>query len=134
MSLKAQGGRELVANGDFSSGVDRWLFVTDQDLAWHIHEQWVETYFAQGVLGVVASIILLAGVAVVLWPGVVRGDLWATGTAGALGAFLTVGLLGSVVDVPTLSMLFYFAALCASMLAWTKTAERNSRVAVWRGS
>ena len=116
VSLKTPDGRELVTNGDFATGAARWLFVTDQDLAWHIHEQWVETYFAQGLLGVSAVVILLAAAAAVLWPAVRGGDLWATALAGALTAFLTVGLLGSVMDTSRLSMLFYLGAFCACLL------------------
>jgi VanZ family protein len=123
VSLKTPDGRELVANGDFATGAARWLFVTDQDLAWHIHEQWVETYFAQGLLGVSAVVILLAAAAAVLWPAVRGGDPWATALAGALTAFLTVGLLGSVMDTSRLSMLFYLGAFCACLLTGGKPRQ-----------
>jgi len=116
VSLVVSEDREMVVNGDFSDGVERWLFVTDQDLAWHIHEQWVEIYFAQGLLGVVAILILLAGVTRVLGPEVLAGHVWATGFAAALAGFLTVGLLGSTMDTARLMMLFYTGALCAGLL------------------
>ena len=115
VSLKTQGGRELVANGDFSSGVDRWLFVTDQDLAWHIHEQWVETYFAQGLLGIAAAVTLLAVAAAALLPAVMDGNPWATALAGALGALLTVGLLGSTMDTARLSIVFYLGSFLGAL-------------------
>jgi len=110
VSLKTQDGPELVANGDFSHGVDRWLFVTDQDLAWHIHEQWIETYFAQGLIGVAATLVLLAGAVVSLAFSLLRGDRWATALLGGLTGFVTVGLLGSLVDTARLSVLFYLGA------------------------
>ncbi|HYE37870.1 VanZ family protein [Methylocaldum sp.] len=116
VSLKTKDGRELVANGGFDDGVTRWLFVADQDLAWHIHQQEVEMYFAQGLLGLGALTLLLIGVGKILWPALLRGDLEAAMLAGALLAFLTVGLLGSTMDTARLSMLFYLFAFSAGLL------------------
>ncbi|MGZ8242377.1 VanZ family protein [Methylomagnum sp.] len=116
VSLVDGEGRELLANGDFSQGVARWLFVADQDLAWHIHQMQVEMYVAQGWLGLAALAVLLACAVKSLGPGVWRGDLRAAGHAGALVGLLTVGLLGSVMDSARLSMLFYVGAFCAGLL------------------
>ena len=116
LSLKDQNGRELLANGSFDQGVDRWLFVTDRDLAWHIHQQEVETYFAQGFLGLAALTILLFAVARVLRRGIMAGCTFALAMAAALAGFLTVGLLGSTVDTARLSMLFYFGSLAAALI------------------
>jgi hypothetical protein len=120
VSLKTREGRELVVNGGFSNGTERWLFVTDQDLAWHIHQQWVEMYFAQGLLGVLAMVVLLIAVTRALGPKVQAGNLTATAFAAALVGFLTVGLLGSTMDTARLSMLFYLGALCAGTLIQAK--------------
>jgi len=122
-SLVTLDGRELLRNGDFSLGVQHWLFVTDQDLGWHIHQQWVETYYGQGLLGVVAALVLIAGAALVLVPAMMRGNLSATAFAAALAAFLTVGLLGSTVDSPRSALLFYLVALFAALLV--SKAERT---------
>lgn len=127
VSFKAADGRELLANGDFSAGVKRWLFVTDQDLAWHIHQQWVELYFTQGMLGILAMVMLLFSVARVLWPAVRAGNPQATALADALAAFLTVGLLGSTLDTARLSMLFYLGAFCGGVLTCYGKSKR-----IWR--
>jgi len=118
VSLRAPDGRELIANGDFSQGARRWLFVSDQDLAWHIHEQWVELYFAQGVLGMLALVMLLSAAGLALWR-VLRtvspaGFDLALGLAAGLAGLLTVGLLGSVLDTARLSMLCYLGGLLAA--------------------
>jgi hypothetical protein len=129
VSLKTRDGRELLENGGFSDGIERWLFVTDQDIAWHIHQQWVEIYFAQGLLGLTAFAVLLIAVTVVLWPAVLRGNLQATAFAAALVAFLTVGLLGSTMDTARLSMLFYLGAFCAGLLTQSIAhSKRRGRV------
>ncbi len=116
VSLKAPDGRELIANGGFDDGAERWLFVTDQDLAWHIDEQFVETYFAQGLLGLSALAILLIAAAKVLWPAMRAGRLESVAFAAALAGFLSVGLLGSTVDAARTAMLFYLGALAAALL------------------
>ena len=116
LSLKDQNGKELLANGSFDNGVERWLFVTDRDLAWHIHQQEVETYFAQGFLGLLALATLLFAVVRVLRRGVMAGCTFALAMAAALAGFLTVGLLGSTVDTARLSMLFYFGSLAAALI------------------
>jgi glycopeptide antibiotics resistance protein len=116
VSLMDGEGRELLANGDFSRGAACWLFVADQDLAWHIHQMEVEVYVAQGWLGLGALAVLLACAVKALWPGLRGGDLRAAGHAGALVGLLTVGLLGSVMDSARLSMLFFMGAFCAGLL------------------
>lgn len=125
VSLKIANGQELIVNGDFTKGVERWLFVTDQDLAWHIHQQWVEIYFAQGTLGVLGVLVLLVAVARVLAPQLLAGNLPATVIAAALVGFLTVGLLGSTMDTARLSLLFYLGAFCAGLLIQAKEPKKG---------
>ena len=127
VSLKTQDGRELLANGRFSDGAARWLLVTDQKEAWHIDQQQVEMYFAQGLLGLGALTVLLIAVARMLWPALRGGDLVASLFAGALAAFLTVGLVGSVMDTARLSMLFYMGAFCAGLLTHPGEGKNRSR-------
>ncbi|MCP4995834.1 MAG: hypothetical protein GY934_18955, partial [Gammaproteobacteria bacterium] len=116
VSLKTGDGRELIVNGDFSNGIKRWLFVSDQNMPWHIDQQWVEMYFAQGLLGVLAMLVLVTAVTRVLGPELLAGNLLATAFSAALVGFLTVGLLGSTMDTARLSMLFYLGALSSGLL------------------
>ena len=126
ISLMSPKGWELLANGDFEDGAARWLFVTDQDLAWHIHEQFVETYFAQGLLGLLATAVLMVAALSVLAPAIRAGRYEAVAFAGALAGFLSVGLLGSTVDAPRTAMLFYLGVLCATILV--RGAESKKRL------
>ena len=125
--LIAPDGRQLIANGGFDDGAERWLFVTDQDLAWHIHEQFVETYFAQGLLGLAALVLLLASVMRVLWSAIRAGRLEAVAFAAALAGFLSVGLLGSTVDAARTAMLFYLGAFAASILVRGGEVQRGRK-------
>lgn len=114
--LRAADGADLLQNGDFSQGLDHWLYVTDQDLAWHIHQQAVETYFAQGLLGLLGVTLLLFGALRVLRRGIMGGCTDAAVLLGAIVGFLVVGLLGSTVDSARSSMLFYFVVFAAALI------------------
>lgn len=116
VSLKTSDGREVVTNGGFQNGLAGWLFVTDHKPAWHMDQQFLEVYFAQGLLGLTALLALLIGVARLLGPALWAGDAGATLFAGALAGFLTVGLLGSTLDTARLSLLFYWGAWSAALL------------------
>lgn len=126
LTLTRPGGDDVLANGDFADGTKHWLFVTDQDLAWHIHQQWLEVYFAQGLLGIIALVLLLLLLARVLYRPVLQGDLVAAAFAAALMAFLTVGLLGSTLDSARSAMLFYLMVFCVIVLS---TTQRRSNEA-----
>jgi O-antigen ligase len=116
LRLTRADGAEVLNNGDFAQGLNHWLFVTDQDLAWHIHQQWVEVFFAQGVLGIVAIVLLLIVLARVLYRPLLRGELDVLAFASAFMALLTVGLLGSTMDTARGSMLFYLMALAVVLV------------------
>ena len=111
LSLKTSDGRELIANGGFSDGARRWLFVTDQDLAWHIHEQWLEVYFAQGLLGVLALVLALAATGMALRLPFRSAEPFAVALAAGVVGILAVGLLGSLLDTARIGMLLYLALL-----------------------
>ncbi len=115
VSLTTADGTELVANGDFSRGMDRWLFVSDwEHLAWHEKNTFLHVFFEQGIFGLLIylSFIALAiarcirslktasPVPVVLLPAIL--------------AFLAVGLFGTVIDNPRVAMLLYLMLFAAS--------------------
>ena len=126
MTLLGPEGNNQLANGDFAQGAERWLFLTDQDLAWHIHEQWIELFFAQGMLGVAALVILLVAAGKALMPSLIKGDLLAYGLVSSLAAFLAVGLLSSTMDTARMLMLFYMSALLVPLFLPHLTNNANS--------
>lgn len=116
VSLLGPTGREMLVNGDFSQGMDRWFFTSDDHLAWHIKNLWVQVFFEQGLIGLVTWTLL---VLTALW-GAMR-QIRAGGPEGwqgavllaALSSFLTVGLFDSLFDVPRLATLFFLLVLLA---------------------
>lgn len=104
---------DLIANGDFSSGGNRWSFSTDDHLPWHIKHLWVQILFEQGWIGIVAvgfAVLLAMGrLAARAW----RGDLFAGTLLASLSAFMVLGFFDSTFDAPRLTTLFFILLFVA---------------------
>ena len=102
--------RDVLANGDFSRGTERWYFTDDQHRIWRIHNQYLTSLFEGGALGL-ASFVLLAGSALA---GAVRamgrGEGMAAAVAASVLAFLCSGVFDYLLEVPRLAALFYLVA------------------------
>jgi hypothetical protein len=109
-------GRDILANGDFSRGTERWYFTDDQHAIWRIENQYLMTLFESGVLGL-ASLMLLAGTALA---GAVRamgrGNRMAAPVAASLLAFLCSGVFDYLLEGSRLAALFYIIAFCGLMM------------------
>ena len=116
--LSTADGRDLLANGDFSAGMDHWFFATDVDPPWHIHSLPVAVLFDQGWFGVFAwglvIVLMLARGAPLAWQG--RAQVPAA--LAGLAAFLTSGSLNTLIDAPR------FLALLL-MLLWLAAASSD---------
>lgn len=106
--LIAPNGRDLIANGAFSAGLDRWFLVSDfEHLAWHAKNIYLHFFIEQGLFGL-AAFMALAGLALAssaraAW----RGDPVAIILLPTLLSFLLVGLFGTLIDMPPVATLFY---------------------------
>jgi hypothetical protein len=108
LSLKDAQGREWLANGDFSRGLERWFPHYDfNHLPWHVKNLWVNVYFDQGLLGLLG----LAGfIATILYAAVRRGlqgDPWGLAVSASMASFLAVGLFGGLLDMPRIIFIGY---------------------------
>lgn len=115
--------RNLVTNGDFSRGHDRWFFSADDHLPWHAKNLAVQILFEQGGFG-----LLAIGMAVVfglarLAQYVKRGDLFSGVLLAALVGFLLVGLFDSLFDAPRLTLLFFLFLLAATAMPHPSRAQ-----------
>ena len=117
LSLTSAGGRELLANGDFSGGMAHWFFSSDKNhLPWHIKSIFMNVLFDQGIVGLAIWSALLAGT---LWRtsfGRARRHPLAPALAASLAGFVVVGFFDSLLDVPRLAWLFYLLLLLALTL------------------
>ena len=105
-------GHDILANGDFSQGTERWYFTDDVHLIWRIKDQYFMSLFESGALGL-ASFVLLAGTALTrAVRAMARGDQMAAAVAAALVAFLFSGVFEYPLEVPRLAALFYIIVFC----------------------
>lgn len=101
------GKGNIVVNGDFSAGGDRWILISDfEHLAWHIKNLYLEIFFESGALGL--FIFLLAALlALVAAIRSARREIIGIALGGALAGFLLVGFFGSLFDNPRPASLFF---------------------------
>lgn len=108
-------GENLIVNGDFSHGGDRWFFAADDHLPWHILNLEVQILFEQGWFGLIAFLLFVsyavARLAVQTW----RGDYLSATFLASLFGYLLIGLTESLFDGPRVTTLF-FILLFTSML------------------
>lgn len=114
-------GTELVANGDFSRGNERWFYSAFfNHWPWHIENIWVDIVFEQGWLGLITfSLMLLYGLAAILkaaW----QSSIISIVVLASLGGFLCVGLFGSPLETPRLALLFYLTLFAGILTATSK--------------
>jgi VanZ family protein len=100
LSLRTALGDELLVNGDFSQGLDRWFFATDVDPPWQLHSLPLAVLFDQGWLGLLAwaavALLALGGGALAVWQG---QALVAAALPAVLG-FAVSGALNTLIDAP----------------------------------
>ena len=110
-------GVNIVANGDFFDGGDRWFFVSDfLHLAWHTKSLPLHIYFEQGALGLAAYLLLLVAVLFQLVVAVANRNQFAGAALTSLVFFLTVGIFGTIIDHPRIAFLSYIILFMSLLL------------------
>src|SRR4029077_2379021 len=99
--------RNVLANGDFSRGIERWYFTDDQHRIWRIHNQYLMSLFEGGLLGLVSFILLAAADVARAVRKMTQGIRMAASVAASLLAFLCSSVFDSLLEAPRLSALFY---------------------------
>jgi hypothetical protein len=127
----------LLANGDFSAGMDHWFFSTDVDPPWHIHSLPVSVLFEQGWFGVLAwsALCLVAGING--WRSVRAGAALPATAWAAAGGYLVCGSLNTLIDEPRflgllLLLLWLSAARLQGPLQADAACQPRNRVDDWR--
>lgn len=130
-------GNQLIKNGDFSAGPDRWFFASDfEHLAWHPKNVLLYLFFEQGVFGLLA-VLLALGVGVARqFRAMLQGSVLAIGLVTALVAMLAAGITGTLLDAPRIAMLWYMLLLLSVQLPThpaTKPSVGRARQVPGRG-
>lgn len=121
-------GTELVRNGSFSHYNNDWFFSSDRNhLPYHVKNFFVNTFFEQGWLGLIATALLFAVALLHLAVRTMRGDAGAGVYVAAITGFMTVGLFDSLFDVPRLTLLFFLVLCVALMTPALPTRRRPAR-------
>lgn len=120
-------GRDLVLNGDFSKGGDRWYFSADDHFPWNIFNIFLEVLFEQGWVGLIIFVALLAYTSAKLFQRVLQRDLVAAAHLAALCGFFIPALFDSVIDEPrmrTLLLLLMFLPVLKGNRVFGKNSRR----------
>ncbi len=129
ISLRDPSGRDVISNGDFSEGADRWFFSTFDHLGWHIKNLWVSLLFEQGWLGLLAFISLCGYALTQIARHFMRsGDMVSLSALAGLVGILTVGAVDSLFDAPRLTLLFFLTLLVGRLHGEIPTAMAGKRV------
>lgn len=113
LALRDDDGRQLLRNGDFEQGMDRWFLASDNHMPWHLENTWLQLAFEQGLPGVAAFAALLLCALRALARRLRARDPDAPALAAALAAFLALSLFDSLFDFPHITMLIYLILLFA---------------------
>ncbi|QKS28427.1 hypothetical protein [Accumulibacter sp.] len=114
LRLIDDGGRQLLANGDFSQGLARWFFAARHYfLPWHVDSLYLEMLLDQGALGLGLLLALLALAIINLSRVPQREHELAPYLLAGLLACMTAGLFVSVLDMPRVAFLFYLLLCCS---------------------
>lgn len=125
VTLTGPDGRNLLANGDFSNGMQRWFFSSDRDhMPWHAKNLLVNVLFDQGYVGLTIFLLIIATALWRLNLGKARQYEFAPYFSAAIIGFLVVGIFDSLIDVPRLGLI-WFLLLCSSILIPEYVRQNN---------
>lgn len=116
---------QLIANGDFTSGTDRWFFTDDEHLVWRMKNQYLMLFFEQGSLGVLCYLLLCATALIQVWRACRAGYWAAAPIAGAIVSFSAAGLFDYLLGSPRLGFLFYLLCFAGLVLRPRDPLERQ---------
>lgn len=100
LRLTSAAGEELLANGNFAQGMDRWFFATDADPPWQLHSLPLTVLFDQGWLGVLAWSVLMLGALGAGLKLAAQGRAQVPAALAALCGLLVSGSLNTLIDAP----------------------------------
>jgi hypothetical protein len=123
IELTDDAGRPALTNGDFSQGLDRWVFTDDSHVSWRMLNQYLMLFFETGSLGM-ATFVALAGLACAGGGRALRsGATDGSTVAGAIAGFMVCGLFDNVLEAPRLATLFFLICWCG-LLQWQTGSTR----------
>jgi len=127
ITLRDGYGEALLSNGDFSQGLARWFSSSDRlHMPWHMKNLFMHILFDQGFTGLIVLCILIFVAFFRLTVSGARHHPLAPALAGGLAGFIVVGMFDSLLDVPRLSVLFYFLLMVSLVIRTGRNGGRGS--------
>lgn len=113
-SLDGDGVANLLRNTDFAQDLASWFPVAkDYFVPWHIDNLYLEVLIEQGLLGLVAFLLLIGAALAAPLGSPHRASPLAPYLAASLVGAMLVGLVSSVLDMPRVAFLLYFLAFAS---------------------
>ena len=103
-------GRDILVNGDFSRGTERWYFTDDQHLIWRIKNQYLMSLFVGGALALFALLLLVVAALAGAARAIGRSERMGAVVMGSLMAFLWSSAFDHLLALPRLAAVFYLVA------------------------
>lgn len=129
LSLRDAQGHELLRNGDFAQGSDRWFFSEDGHWQWHTANLAVNILFDQGWFGLIAVALFLLVTLARLVGQIGRDDPLSAIYLASLIGFVVTGITVSTFDQPRLTLAFYLLSFGVLVVdPWR--GERSQRIPV----
>ena len=121
IQLKNEIGINIIRNGDFSTNLDHWFFVTDSHLQWHIKSLFYGIFFDQGWFGLITFCIMALLALFRAGKSIAFGVINNAAPMAALSSFLVVGIFDTLIDSPRfLMLLILLTTMCAMQVSRQK--------------
>lgn len=126
ISLIDSAGRDLVVNGRFADGHDRWWWTSDDHLFWHAKNLFLHLYVEHGILGIVVWTMCF-----MRWGYLcVRNSATYYGFSilgSSLLGLILVGCIDSALDSPRIAFLFLTVGCAIVMMASEETVSKGDK-------
>ncbi|MBV5309973.1 hypothetical protein [Chromatium okenii] len=129
--LTAPDGTNLLANGDFETNFDHWLFNPGDHLLWHAKNIFLHVWFETGLIGLAAFVLVLLIAFNRLFNRIEHGDRWALVLLIALSGFLILGAFDTLIDDPRIALLFFLLLFAAISPATLELASSTAAFLPW---
>ena len=107
IEMISSNGTNMLTNGNFQSGADRWYFSSPNNFApWRVENLFLHVYFEQGWIGLLMFCLLVTSVISRLARLAWQGKSFALALLAGVAGFLAVGGFDSMFDAPRLILLF----------------------------
>jgi hypothetical protein len=120
LSLTDARGNEILVNGNFKDGMDRWGFSSDDHLVWRMKNLYLMLLFETGLLGLLSFSALCAGAILGGARAIGRGHAMGSAVIGAVVSFLISGMFDHLFEAPRSETVFLLVCM-SGLISW----ERN---------